>query len=157
MSLFFANLGYTADHPKSDYHIFKSEISSEDLTWLIKNIYFEARNQPTAGRIAVMMVTLNRVASDKFPNTIKEVVTQGGTKRDQCQFSWYCDGIPDKVHDWKTYNDLVTLVLTFLPVASKITDVTDGATFYHNHTVKPKWAKTMKVTAVIDDHIFYKN
>lgn len=130
--------------------------SNEEVTWLVKNIYFEARNQGTAGRLAVMMVTLNRVLSDKFPNTIKGVVTQGGVKRHRCQFSWYCDGKHDKIYDWKTYNEIEQLVLTTLPIVSRINDITDGATFYHATYVKPSWAKVKIKTAQIGDHIFYK-
>ena len=41
---------------------------------LAKNIYFEARNQSTAGQIAVSHVVMNRVKSSRYPNTICEVV-----------------------------------------------------------------------------------
>jgi N-acetylmuramoyl-L-alanine amidase len=131
--------------------------SDEEVTWMIKNIYFEAGNQGTAGRVAVMMVTLNRVNSKRFPNTIKGVVTQGGTRRHRCQFSWYCDGKSDKIYDWKTFNEIRELVLTSLPVVSMINDITDGATFYHATYVKPRWAKHMVKTIQIGDHIFYRS
>ena len=132
------------------------EVTQDDLTWLAKNIYFEARNQPTAGRIAVMMVTLNRVVSNKFPNSIQKVVTQGGTKLHRCQFSWFCDGKKDIIRDWSTYNDIVILVETMLPAANTITDITSGATFYHADYVNPKWSKVKKKIIQIGDHIFYK-
>ena len=41
---------------------------------LAKNIYFEAGNQPLAGRIAVGQVTINRKNHGMFPHTICEVV-----------------------------------------------------------------------------------
>ena len=44
---------------------------------LADNMYFEARNQGTAGIIAVSNVVLNRVASDMYPNTVCGVVRQG--------------------------------------------------------------------------------
>ena len=56
---------------------------------LAKNIYFEAGNQPLAGRIAVAQVTINRRNHSMFPNTICEVVYQGGETRNKSQFSWY--------------------------------------------------------------------
>lgn len=130
--------------------------SKEDITWLVKNVYFEARNQPTAGRIAVMMVTLNRVVDSRFPNTIKGVVTQGGIRLHKCQFSWYCDGKHDKIYDWSTYNDIQILVEHMLPIASTLTDITSGAVFYHANYVKPKWARVKKKIIQIGDHIFYK-
>ena len=63
----------------------------EELYCLANNIYFESRNQPKLGQIAVGQVTMNRVNSPKFPNTVCGVVKQGGEKRNRCQFSWYCD------------------------------------------------------------------
>ena len=84
------------------------------LTWLAKNVYFEARNQGVAGQLAVAMVTLNRVSDKRYPNTIREVVTQGLTRaswlsgeqvpiKNKCQFSWYCDGKADTIADWKSF------------------------------------------------------
>lgn len=132
------------------------KISQEELTWLVKNIYFEARNQSHAGMMAVMMVTLNRVASPKFPNTIKGVVTQSTGKRHRCQFSWYCDGKADKIYNWKLYNEIKVMVESLLPVTHIITDITNGALYYHATYVSPKWASVKKRTVRIDDHIFYK-
>ena len=45
-----------------------------DAHCLAQNIYFEAGNQPLAGKIAVANVTLNRVEHDKFPNNVCDVV-----------------------------------------------------------------------------------
>jgi len=57
--------------------------SDEDgeLYCLAKNIYFEAGNQPLAGRIAVAEVTINRKNHRLFPNSICDVVYQGGEVR----------------------------------------------------------------------------
>jgi spore germination cell wall hydrolase CwlJ-like protein len=35
-------------------------------------------------------------------------------------------------------------------------DVTNGATHYHNTSVTPYWTDSMKQTAVIGNHIFYR-
>ena len=51
---------------------------------LADNVYFEARNQGTAGWSAVISVTLNRVKDKRFPNTICEVVKQGPTRESCC-------------------------------------------------------------------------
>jgi spore germination cell wall hydrolase CwlJ-like protein len=88
---------------------------------LAENVYHEARNQPAAGQMAVMSVTMNRVKDPRFPNTICEVVREGphrpswkGTGemipvRHRCQFSWYCDGKSDRIHDMTTFSDILTL------------------------------------------------
>lgn len=41
-------------------------------------IFCEAGNQPYDGKVAVGAVVMNRVASGRFPNTIKEVIYQRG-------------------------------------------------------------------------------
>jgi len=130
--------------------------TEEDISWLAKNIYFEAGNQATAGRVAVLMVTLNRVAHSRFPSTIKDVVTQGGERLYKCQFTWYCDGKPDKIRDIEAYNEIRQLVYTYIQIASKMTDITSGAIYYHATYVKPKWAAQKKKIIRIGDHIFYK-
>ena len=61
----------------------KPEIQyNESATCLAKNMYYEARNQGTAGWMAVTAVVLNRVNDDRFPNTICEVqlVNHGKTQ-----------------------------------------------------------------------------
>lgn len=55
-----------------------STVSSSDLDLLAAIIYCEAGNQSTEGKVAVGQVVMNRVASDVYPDTIKDVVYQGG-------------------------------------------------------------------------------
>ena len=135
--------------------------SENEITWLIKNVYFEARNQGIAGQMAVAMVTINRVEDRRFPNTIEEVVTQGYKYRsgfpirNRCHFSWYCDGKSDKIRDWKTFNNIKRLVLTYMQNRDIIFDLTEGATHYHADYVLPSWASTKRKTIEIEDHIFY--
>ena len=130
------------------------KFSDEDIYWMAKNVYFEARNESLNGQIAVIMVTMNRVSHPEYPNTIKEVVTQ--RNRRGCQFSWYCDGLPDKIANKKVYEKIRTLVLTILPVHGTITDMTKGAIFYHAYYVNPHWRKHVIRTAKIGAHIFYR-
>ena len=66
----------------------------EQLRCMALNIYHEARSDSTLGQEAVGMVTMNRVYSDKYPDTICDVVYQshlnskGAPIRNKCQFSW---------------------------------------------------------------------
>ena len=48
--------------------------TEEDLYWLSRIISAESRGEGLRGQIAVGNVICNRVASDQFPNTIKDVV-----------------------------------------------------------------------------------
>ena len=81
------------------------EAKQKEIECLAQNIYHEARSESTAGRMAVALVTLNRVKDQRFPNTICGVVKQtkyypsGKIDLHSCQFSWYCDGKPDTIKD----------------------------------------------------------
>jgi spore germination cell wall hydrolase CwlJ-like protein len=134
---------------------------------LADNVYYEARNQGTAGQLAVVAVTMNRVNDDRYPNTICGVVKQGphrpswkGTGemipvRNRCQFSWYCDGKSDVPLDKVTYDSIYTFVELIVLGEINVIDITDGATHYHADYVEPDWAKTKRKTIEIEDHIFY--
>jgi len=68
-----------------------------EVRCLALNIYFEARSEGEQGQLAVGHVVMNRVADRHYPSTVCNVVRQGGEKRlHRCQFSWWCDGEPDK-------------------------------------------------------------
>jgi spore germination cell wall hydrolase CwlJ-like protein len=134
---------------------------------LAKNMYYEARNQGTAGLFAVAAVVFNRVNDSRFPNTICEVVQQGpiraSWKRDgtyypiknKCQFSWYCDGKSDEPKELKKYQMIFDIADSILTNELSFIDITDGAVFYHADYVTPGWAKTKHRTIEIEDHIFY--
>ena len=65
----------------------KITFSSEDEKMLKKIAMAEARGESVEGKALVMNVVINRVLSDKFPDTIKEVIEQDG------QFSPVASGI----------------------------------------------------------------
>jgi Cell wall hydrolyses involved in spore germination len=91
-----------------------------EVNCLAQNIYFEARDQTTKGQIAVALVTINRVESRRFPNSICKVIRQarrysnGKIKKHMCQFSWYCDGLSDTPRDriaWKVSKTIARAML----------------------------------------------
>ena len=55
-----------------------SSASTDDTSLLAALIYCEAGNQSYEGMVAVGAVVMNRVYSPSFPNTISEVIYQGG-------------------------------------------------------------------------------
>ena len=127
----------------------------EELYCLAKNIYFESRNQPKLGRMAVGQVTMNRVNSKRFPNTVCSVIKQGGEKRNRCQFSWYCDGKSDEPESGSVWDESVYLALLIYSEEFTV-DVTEGALWYHATYVSPEWAKHYEKTVQINEHIFYR-
>jgi len=144
------------------------QVYHREIDCLAKNIYFEARNQGVAGQVAVGAVTLNRVWDKRFPNSICEVVYQAELSRwwleekgkevplrNRCQFSWYCDGKSDEIHDQKTYGSIFRLA-ELMVNSNSIIDITEGATHYHADYVAPSWASSKTKTTEIEDHIFYR-
>ena len=51
--------------------------NSKDVYWLSRIINAESRGEPLLGQIAVGTVVMNRVAHDKFPDTVYGVIFQG--------------------------------------------------------------------------------
>jgi hypothetical protein len=126
------------------------------ITCLALNVYFESRNQPLLGQMAVAAVTLNRADGDK--EKICQVVTQ------PYQFSW-------TINRLKKHGKYYVLPNKYVPknieawiqswqVAEKILKngaqgIVHGATFYHATWVNPSWDDKMKKVAQIGDHVFY--
>ena len=138
-------------------------IDPNELECMAKNIYFEAAIESTAGKIAVAQVTMNRVRSRHYPDSICKVVYQGKHHsngfpvRDRCQFSWYCDGKGDEPSPTPAWKDSVEIAEYIIRTPSLL-DITDGATHYHADWMEkfPKWAHQKKKLVKIDTHIFYK-
>ena len=133
----------------------------QELECMTMNIYFEAALESTAGKLAVAQVTLNRVKSNHYPNTVCSVVKQGRHHesgfpvRDRCQFSWYCDGKHDTPSMGKMWGESQKVAIYVLENA-KLLDITDGATHYHaDYIDSPRWASLRDKTMQIDTHIFY--
>lgn len=121
---------------------------------LAEALYFEARGESITGQIAVAEVILNRVDSRKFPNSVCGVVHQGGEARYACQFSYHCDGRKEVYHEAQAYERAGKLALIMLQGRPR--SLTDGATFYHNLGVNPRWSRKMAETAEIGTHVFYR-
>lgn len=114
---------------------------------LALNIYFEARNQPLVGQILVAQVTMNRVESDSYPDTICKVVWQ---KR---QFSWTHDGKSDTPKNKPVFDGIYKL--SELLLKHPETFVYESVTHYHAYTVEPYWAKDFTFLYKYGDHLFY--
>lgn len=54
------------------------QYTASELRYMTSIIYCEARGECYAGQKAVGIVVMNRVRSNKFPNSVKEVIYQSG-------------------------------------------------------------------------------
>jgi spore germination cell wall hydrolase CwlJ-like protein len=133
------------------------ENERRDLTCLALNVYFEARGEPEAGHYAVAEVTMNRVASRRYPNTVCGVVYEKRWDRLRGRyvsaFSWTeFDTRPSPKSDefqraWRIAEEVYY---------GRHTPVANGALWYHATRVRPSWAREHVVVARIGRHIFYR-
>lgn len=131
------------------------EVFNEELVCLALNIYFEARSEPVDGMLAVGHVVMNRVAHRNFPDTVCEVIRQGGeVVRHRCQFSWWCDGRSDRPRNAAAW-DAARLVAWFV-YNGHTEDPTAGALWYHAEYVAPYWRTAFLRGPQIGRHIFYR-
>jgi spore germination cell wall hydrolase CwlJ-like protein len=110
------------------------DLSEDELGCLVENVYHESRGEDALGQAAVAYVTLNRVRSPDYPDTICGVVWQAG------QFSWTEDGKSDRMTDLDALGRAVDIALAVS--RGKIKDPTGGALHYFAHRkVKPRWSR----------------
>ena len=128
----------------------------KELRCLALNVYFEARGEKAEGQLAVALVTMNRMKSRHYPNSVCGVVWQ---KR---QFSWTHDGKSDRPTDmraWKLARKIARVTYQGYNRLSahsrKALDLTKGALhFYAPNLASPYWAEVHSVTRVIGRHVF---
>ena len=123
------------------------------LKCLTQAIYYEAANEPLAGKRAVAQVVINRLRHPAYPDSVCGVVYEGSNKR-VCQFSFTCDGsllrAPSRLR-WDESRRVAAAALAGETEASVGT-----ATHYHADYVLPRWAFTLAKIEKIGAHIFYR-
>lgn len=133
------------------------QADNRQLTCLALNVYHEARGEPAAGQYAVAKVTLNRVASPRYPDTICEVVYQRKWDRLRGRyvgaFSWTEFDIKPSLKEkaWQRAWQVAEAVYTEDQVPNL-----EGALFYHARSIKPSWARHKEPVAHIGRHVFYR-
>lgn len=122
-----------------------------EVDCLAKNIYFEARGEPRAGKIAVAEVTMNRVKSKQFPRSVCGVVYQ--KTRGTCQFSWVCQ---DKkaIRNSSAWKESLQIAETIL-IFDRQYGIIGSAKYFHADYVDPEWAERKRFIKKIGQHIFY--
>jgi len=132
--------------------IFLSRANAHELSMkhehycMALNMYWEARSEGIVGMLAVGHVTLQRVKSSKFPNTICAVVTEKGA------FSWYWDGKSDHPKDKEAWKKATYYAEQMIEGRLALEGI-GPATYYHADYVDPNWP--YRRTGKIGKHIFY--
>lgn len=133
-----------------------SEFNKEESHCLALNVYYEARSSNLADKAAVADVVINRSLDRRYPATICGVVQDGYTAgRQDCQFSWYCDGKNDNPENEDSWVEAQTIAYNML-THGKMRGITEGATHYHATYVDPYWADSLQMVGTIGKHIYYR-
>lgn len=111
-------------------------------TWLALNVHHEARGEPYKCQVMVAEVTLRRVASSSYPDTVKEVVMQPS------QFSWTLEREPD-------FSVITSKDRQVARQALKGSYYTSTELHYARYEIDNYWTKTMTPTMQCGAHVFY--
>ena len=118
-----------------------SQSSNSDLYLLAKCVHAEARGESYVGQVAVAAVILNRVKSNKFPNTIAGVIYQ------PYAFTAVQDGQINLEPNKTAYSAAQDALNGW--------DPTYGCLYYYNPaTATSKWIYSRKTVVTIGKHVF---
>jgi spore germination cell wall hydrolase CwlJ-like protein len=143
-----------ANNNMSDNYVSAAQRTKE-LECLTRNIYWEAASEPFEGKVGVAQVTLNRMESGKFPDSVCGVVYQKNVFYEKvvCQFSWYCEGNhTTRAINKPLWNESEIVAKKVLLEGFRLPGLTD-ALYYHADYVSPGW-KLPRIEK-IGRHIFY--
>ena len=125
-----------------------------DVRCMADNIYMEAGVESVEGKLAVAIVTLNRVNSSKFKDSICGVVYS------KSQFSWTLNTPQNqnnyKHKNWKLYQESIEIAKRVIIEKYTIPSLNKSVMWYHaDYIGTPIWAKRMKHVTKIGRHHFY--
>lgn len=151
IALFLANIDVAKEKILDITYGQLTKETQHQIDCLADNIYHEAGYEPDDGKVAVALVTLNRLQDPRFPKDICGVVKQ--KTRSTCQFSWFCEHkITNRTKD--VYAQARDIAVHVYVNYEKLQDITGGALYYHADYVNPRWK--LEKTTTIGRHIFYK-
>lgn len=130
-----------------------SKKERSEIECLANNIYYEAAFEPKVGWMAVASVTMNRLLSGNYADTVCGVVHQNNGRT--YQFSWV--GMKSRLSkiNEDVYNEILKLATATYLNYDLSKDVTKGATYYHADYVNPGWR--LERVKKIGRHIFYRS
>lgn len=115
--------------------------SQDDLYWLSRAVYGEARGESYTGQVAVAAVIINRTQSGEFPKTIKGVIFQ------KSAFTAVSDG--------QIYLTPNATAIKASREALAGADPSGGALYYWNPAKSTsKWIWTRTIIKRIGNHVF---
>lgn len=128
----------------------KIKYSKQDVFCMAKNIYHEAGSEPKLGKYAVAQVTINRMKSPMYRDSVCGVVFE------PYQFSWAnYHGRRWTTPSGKNWLEAKRIARDVLENGKRIHGM-DDVLFYHATYVKPSWSYRKDRLTRIGLHIFYE-
>jgi hypothetical protein len=118
-------------------------------------IYFEARDQPYIGQVAVAQVVINRVFSGVYPRDVCGVIYQNAHRHLACQFTFACDGKRKTINEFGSWARARRIARETLDGQLYVPAVATS-THYHATYVRPNWIHEMHRFAREGIHLFYR-
>ncbi len=131
--------------PTKAPRLYKMRLNKKDSYLLAKIAMAEAEGEPLKGKELVIMVVLNRVLSEEFPDTVHDVIYQ------ERQFSPIADGRFDRVEPdedcWAALEKVKALE----------SDFSEGALYFENCACDDNWhSRNLEFLYKYGNHKFYK-
>ncbi len=124
-------------------------LSAKDMACLTRNVYYESRGEPYAGRLAIAQVTGTRVEARQWGRSICNVVYA------PIQFSWTSN--PSKRYksprnaEWLSSERIVQDYAQGIRVKGL-----ENATHFHAVSLgRPSWTRRLKPVMTVGNHVFY--
>ena len=127
------------DEPLND----ELEVDEYELDLLARLVQVEAGHEPYEGKLAVASVVMNRVNSDRFPASVKDVIYAPN------QFPPATNGKLDKA---EPSEDSIKAARAALMGENNV----PGAVYFFNAKIEPRKLKMVEVVKVIGNHTFGK-
>jgi len=124
------------------------DFHARSLDCLARNVYYEARGEPSAGQYAVAEVTMNRKGSPRYPKTVCEVVYQKEA------FSWTELSMlePPDGAAWVRAIQVAEDVY----YQRRPRTLQPNVLHFHATYVRPDWSQEKQRVARIGKHVFYR-
>lgn len=126
------------------------------ITCLALTIFHEARGELIPGQYAVAQVTWRRAGMNEKAVCATVLAphqfswTKTLTRRVKGGYRLKSAGIPQDARAWS-----LALRIAQAVMSHRMPDITGGALFYHERSVRPWWAKRYRLVRVIGNHRFY--
>ena len=122
--------------------------TSKDMNCLSENIYYEAGVEPVEGKYAVAQVTLNRLKTGHWGNSLCSVV------HSKAQFSWTLKK-KLKAPKGELWDESQAVARNVLKNGIRVQPL-KHAIMYHADYVSPTWVDRKQRITKVGQHIFYR-